>query len=56
MTECSQRSLQTKAPGRREFDARFDGGDITSDGGMLLLGAVEERRGILRRFAECFTD
>ncbi len=56
MTECTQRSLQAKAPGRREFDARFDGGDISSDGGALLLGAVEERRGILRRFAECFTD
>jgi hypothetical protein len=35
---------------------RFDGGDITSDGGLLLLQATEERRGILSRFAECFSD
>jgi hypothetical protein len=36
--------------------ARFDGGDITSDAGALLLGAVEERRSILKRLAGCFTD
>jgi len=36
--------------------ARFDGGEITSNAGALLLGAVEERRGILSRFATCFTD
>jgi len=36
--------------------ARFDGGDITSNGGALLLGGVEERRRILKRLAGCFTD
>jgi hypothetical protein len=36
--------------------ARFDGGNITSDGGGLLLGEVERRTGILRQFAACFTD
>ena len=56
MTECTPRSIQAKAPGRRNFDARFDGGDITSDAGALLLRAVEGRRGILRRFAGCFRD
>jgi hypothetical protein len=36
--------------------ARFDGGTLTSDGGLLLLAQVERRRGILRRFAACFQD
>jgi hypothetical protein len=36
--------------------ARFDGGDITSDGGSLLLRELEANTGIIRRFAECFTD
>jgi hypothetical protein len=36
--------------------ARFDGGDITSDGGSLLLRELEARTGIIRDFAECFTD
>jgi hypothetical protein len=54
MAECTSRPLTAKAPGRRIFDARFDGGDITSDAGALLLGLVEERRSILSRFAGCF--
>ena len=56
MTECTSAELRSQAPGRREFVARFDGGEITSDAGALLLGALEERRGILRRLAGCFTD
>ena len=56
MTECTRDEIRSKAPGRREFVARFDGGDITSDAGVLLLGQVESRRRILRRFADCFTD
>lgn len=56
MTECTPSELRSQAPGRREFVARFDGGEITSDAGALLLGALEERRGILRRLAGCFTD
>jgi len=36
--------------------ARFDGGRITSDAGILLLREVAERMGLLRRFAQCFAD
>jgi hypothetical protein len=42
--------------GGRELVWRFDGGDITSDGGVLLLKKLEQRTGIVRRFAACFTD
>ena len=42
--------------GGRELLWRFDGGDITSDGGVLLLKKLEESTGIGRRFAACFTD
>jgi Transposase DDE domain group 1 len=34
----------------------FDGGDITTDAGGLLLREVEQRTGIIRRFAACFRD
>ena len=37
--------------GGRELVWRFDGGDITSDGGALALKKLEERTGIVRRFA-----
>ena len=40
----------------RELVWRFDGGDITCDGGVLALKKLEERTGIVRRFAACFTD
>ena len=42
--------------GGRELAWRFDGGDITSDGGALVLKKLEHRTGIVRRFAACFTD
>src|SRR5881296_3317445 len=42
--------------GGRELVWGFDGGDITSDGGVLALKKLEERTGIVRRFAGCFED
>ena len=42
--------------GGRELVWRFDGGDITSDGGALALQKLEKRTGIVRRFAACFED
>ena len=41
---------------RRQVLASFDGGDISSDGGALLLRQTEELTGIIRQFAACFTD
>src|SRR5664280_376659 len=42
--------------GGRELVWNFNGGDITSDGGALVLKKLEERTRIVRRFAACFTD
>jgi hypothetical protein len=36
--------------------AEFNGGTITSDGGLLLLKEGEAKRKIIKRFADCFTD
>ena len=55
-TECSEDRFRCKPLGRREVVARFDGGDITSDGGSLLLRELEARTGVVRDFAGCFTD
>lgn len=55
-TECKQESFPFQACHQREVVARFDGGEITSDGGVLLLREVEKRRGIIRQFASCFRD
>jgi hypothetical protein len=56
MTECSTAEIRFRPCGRREVVARFDGGDITSDAGGLLLGAVDRRIGLLDGLAACFTD
>ena len=34
----------------------FDGGRMTSDAGVLLLAAVEQRLGIAERLADCIED
>ena len=55
-TECIQKSFAFHALGKRDVVARFDGGQITSDAGGLLLREVEQATGLLRRFAGCFED
>jgi len=56
MTECAQSSFDFEAHFSRQVTARFDGGQITTDAGALLLRKTEQRTGILRQFAACFTD
>jgi hypothetical protein len=55
-TECNTRQLEFQGIGKRIVVGQFDGGNITSDSGGLLLKEVDERLGISKRFAECFTD
>jgi hypothetical protein len=44
------------AVGRKEVTAAFDGGRITSDGGVMLLAAAECRLGIADRLAGLIAD
>jgi hypothetical protein len=48
--------LDFPALGSRQVLASFDGGDISSDGGGLLLRKTEELTAIISQFAACFTD
>ena len=54
--ECSRTKLFFQGLDGREVVGRFDGGEITSDAGGLLLREVEHRTRILGRLSECFTD
>jgi hypothetical protein len=56
MTECTQTSFSFAALYRREVVAEFDGGDITTDAGGLLLREVDRRLSLTGRLAACFTD
>jgi hypothetical protein len=55
-TQCKEGQLEFQGFGRRQVVASFDGGRISSDGGLLLLREVARHTGLLRRFARCFTD
>jgi Transposase DDE domain group 1 len=44
------------AIGRKKLAAAFDGGRITSDGGVMLLAAAERRIGIAQRLAALIAD
>jgi hypothetical protein len=55
-TDCTPTLFQFEAVERRSVVAGFDGGDITSNAGALLLGQVDLGLGLMRRFARCFKD
>lgn len=55
-TECNPDLFGfTPVEGRR-VEAAFDGGNLTSDAGSLLLGAADRAIGLIDRFARCFVD
>lgn len=56
MTECTQESFAFPPCQRRRVEAQFDGGDITSDGGVLLLQQVDQRLGLSRAIANAMDD
>jgi hypothetical protein len=56
MTKCTDGELSFGRIGRLAVQAAFDGGDIGSDGGALLLRRVDERLGLCRRVAAVLTD
>ena len=55
-TECSADLFGfTSVEGRKVVTA-FDGGQMTSDAGAMLLGATDKQIRLIERFADCFTD
>ncbi len=55
-TECPPHQLEFHSLGRRDIVARCDGGEISSNGGGLLLREVEQRTHLLHRLSQCCTD
>jgi len=56
MTQCNPSEMLFQDLGPREVVARFDGGQVTSDAGGLLLREVEAKFHFVEQFASCFTD
>jgi hypothetical protein len=55
-TECSRDLFGYEVVEGRQVVAAFDGGQVTSDAGALLLGAANRALGLVRRLVGCFTD
>ena len=55
-TECTTKQLDFQGLGKRSVVSEFNGGNVTSDAGALLLREVETSRNIIGRFAQCFED
>src|SRR5947209_6083436 len=56
MTECSQSQFPFEAHFSRQVMGRFDGSQLTTDGGGLLLRQADRKTGLLQRVTACFTD
>ena len=56
MPKCTEGPVKFGKVGRRVVEAAFDGGDIVSDGGALLLKQVDDRIGLTRAAARVFAD
>jgi len=56
ITDCNQKIFQFQTQNPRTIVAGFNGGDISSDAGGLLLQQTEQIAGIIKRFSKCFTD
>lgn len=55
-TDCSDQPLLFADLGAREVVVEFTAGDLSSDGGVLLLRQVDHSLGLSRTLAACFRD
>jgi hypothetical protein len=56
MTECSQELFSFTAHFSRRVEAGFTAGQVSTDGGALLLREADRKINLLKRVAHCFTD
>ena len=56
MSEDTLLPFDFPAVGRKKIVGGFDGGRLTSDGGVMLLGAIEGNLGVARTLAALISD
>jgi len=56
VTKCTQESFDFPAVKRRTVEVNFQGGDITSDGGVLLLRQMDKRLGLSEAVSQALED
>jgi hypothetical protein len=56
VTECYQTAFRFSPVKRRQVEAKFCGGDISSDVGVLLLSQVDRKLGLSHSVAKAIGD
>ena len=56
MPDCTEERDLFGSLGRRRIEVGFDGGEVTSDAGLLLLRQVERKLGLLKAAAQVLPD
>src|SRR5664280_358737 len=56
MTDCIEPQLLFSFYPKQKLLLRFDGGEMTSDAGLLLLRQFDQRHGLTAALAEVLTD
>lgn len=60
MPNCTEEAETNKIEfgrlGRRVVQGQFDGGSMTSDGGVMLLGDADRKLGLIEVAARCIAD
>src|SRR4051812_32050582 len=56
MPNCTQPELSFPSFDRRKIEASFTGGDVTSDGGVMLLREADRRLGLVAALDEVLPD
>ena len=54
MTDCNSTQLKFSCCQGRKVQADFNGGNVSSDGGVLLLREVDRKLNLLTRAAKLF--
>ena len=55
-TECTPKTHEFGRLDGRQILTDFKGGEMTQDGGLILVSALDQKLGLSTRLADCFTD
>ena len=56
MDDCATQTMRFETEGSLALEAAFDGGRLTSDGGVLWLARVDEKLGLCEDISECLPE
>jgi Transposase DDE domain group 1 len=56
MTDCATQKMRFETEASLPLEAAFDGGRITSDGGLLWLAKMDEELGLCEAISECVPE